>query len=84
MESFAVDGPISFDENEQSDVDEDGVAVTRLGNAGEPFYLDNCGCRRVPQDDMPVGLLLAFAEARGEGADTLDDVKAAGLARVRE
>jgi hypothetical protein len=84
MESFAVEGPISFDEKEQSDVDVDGVTVTRLGNAGEPFYLDNCGCHRIPQDDMPVALLIAFAEARGEGADNLDDVKAAGLARVRE
>jgi hypothetical protein len=84
MDSFAVEGPISFDEKEQADEDEDGITVTRLGNAGEPFYLDNCAVSRVSQDDMPVGLMLAFAEARGEGADTLDDVKASGLARVRE
>jgi hypothetical protein len=85
MESFAaVEESIRFNEEEQTDEDKDGVSVTRLGNGGEPFYLDNCGCRRVPQDDMPVALLIAFAEARGEGADNLDDVKAAGLARVRE
>lgn len=84
MQGFAVEGPIRFDDEEQVYVDEDGVTVTRLGNAGEPFYLDNCGCRRLPQNEMPEALLLAFAEARGEGAGDLDDVKAAALARVRE
>lgn len=72
MDGFAID---------ETDVDENTVY---LGNAGEPFCLDNCGCRRVPQDDMPVALLLAFAEARGNGSDSLDDVKSAALATVRE
>jgi len=84
MQGFACEGPIHFDEQEQTDVDEDGITVTRLGNAGEPFYLDNCACRPLAQSDMPVALLIAFAEARGEGANTLDDVKSAALATVRE
>jgi hypothetical protein len=66
---------------EEADADED---TARLGNAGEPFDLTYCGMHALPQSDMPTALLMAFAEARGEGADSLDDVKAASLARARE
>lgn len=81
MDAVACDGEVRFNEEDQADEDLDGVSVTRLGNAGEPFYLDEVGCSRLPQSDMSLGLLLAFAEARGSGAADLDDVTAAGLAR---
>ena len=81
MDAVACDGEVRFNEEEQGDEDLVGIAVTRLGNAGEPFYLDEVGCSRLQQADMSLGLLLAFAEARGAGAATLDDVTAAGLAR---
>lgn len=84
MASFAAEGEIRFDDEEQSYFDENDAHVTLLGNAGEPFVLDDCGIQRIPQSDMPEGLLLAFAEARGDGAKTLDDVPAARLAAVRE
>ena len=71
MSAFAID---------EADADED---TERLGNASEPFDLTYCGVRRLPQSDMPVGLLMALAEARGAGADTVDDVACAALARVR-
>jgi len=66
---------------EETDADED---TARLGNAGEPFDLTYCGMHALPQSDMPTVLLMAFAEARGEGANCLDDVKSAALATVRE
>ena len=72
MGGFAID---------EADANED---TARLGNAGEPFDLTYCDCRPLAQSDMPVALLIAFAEARGEGANTLDDVKSAALATVRE
>lgn len=84
LDSCSVEGPVSFDEKEQGYFDEDGAAVTLLGNAGEPFYLDNIGMRRVPQSDMPVNLLVAFAEARGAGASTLEDVTSAYLACIQK
>ena len=72
MQGFAID---------EADADED---TARLGNAGEPFDLTYCGMHHLAQSDMPEALLIAFAEARGEGASTLDDVKSAALATVRE
>lgn len=72
MGGFAID---------EADADED---TARLGNAGEPFDLTYCGMHHLPQSDMPEALLIAFGEARGEGANTLDDVKSAALATVRE
>ena len=81
LDAVACDGEVRFNEEDQADEDLVGVAVTRLGNAGEPFYLDEVGCSRLQQADMSLGLLLAFAEARGSGADTLDGVTAVGLAR---
>ena len=58
-------GAFSVDE---ADADE---GTARLGNASEPFDLTYCGCRHLPQSEMPLPLLLAFAEARGAGADTV-------------
>lgn len=84
LDSCAVEGPVSFDEKEQGYFDEGGATVTLLGNAGEPFYLDNVGMRRVPQSEMPVNLLIAFAEARGAGASTLEDVTSAYLACAQD
>lgn len=72
MGGFAID---------EADADD---YTARLGNAGEPFDLTYCDCRPLAQSDMPVALLIAFAEARGEGATCLDDVKSAALATVRE
>jgi len=72
MNSFAID---------EADADED---TTRLGNASEPFDLAYCGIRHLPQSEMSVGLLMAFAEARGAAVDTLDDVACAALARSKE
>lgn len=72
MGGFAID---------EADANED---TARLGNAGEPFDLTYCGCHPLAQSDMPEALLIAFAEARGEGANTLDDIKSAALATVRE
>lgn len=72
MDGFAID---------EADADEE---TARLGNASEPFDLTSCHVARLPQSDMPTALLIAFGEARGEGANTLDDVKSAALATVRE
>ena len=72
MDSLAID---------EADADED---TARLGNASEPFDLTYCAICALPQNEMSVGILMAFAEARGAGADTLDDVACAALAMVRE
>ena len=55
--------------------DEDSVDWTSLGNAGEPADLTNVWLQTVRLDPTKDSLLcIAFAEARGSGADTLDDV----------
>lgn len=60
---------------EEADADEDSA---RLGNAGEPANLDNAWIRTVRLDPKQDCLLLvAFAEARGEAVDTLDDIRVA-------
>lgn len=49
--------------------------VTLLGNAGEPFNLDHAWIRPVALDLEKDGrLLVAFAEARGAGYKTLEEV----------
>ena len=72
MGAFAID---------EADADEE---TAHLGNAGEPFDLTYCGCRHLPQSEMSIGLLMAFAEARGAGVNTLDDVACAAMARSKE
>ena len=72
MDSLAID---------EADADED---TARLGNAGEPFDLTYCGVCALPQNEMSVGILMAFAEARGAGVNTLDDVACAAMARSKE
>ena len=56
---------------DEEDADDE---TPRLGNAGEPADLDHAWMREVRltwQDDAK--LIAAFSEARGSGADTLDD-----------
>jgi len=72
MGAFAID---------EADADEE---TARLGNASEPFDLAYCGIRHLPQSEMSIGLLMAFAEARGAAVDTLDDVACAALAQSKE
>ena len=47
---------------------------TGLGNAGEPCDLSNCRLSAVDFTNIPIATYARFAEARGSGADTLDDV----------
>jgi len=49
-------------------------AIIRLGNAGEPFDAVHIWARECPIDKQPLATLLAFAEARGASADTLDGI----------
>lgn len=65
---------------DEADADDDECA--RLGNAGEPADLSNCRlyvvkfCRAGNDAEIKDSckLLCRFAEARGAGADTLDDI----------
>jgi hypothetical protein len=66
MQGFAVEGEVVFDEAEQ-DYTVDGTSVTLLGNAGEPFDLTYCGCRRVDMSSLPTEVVQAFRYAEAEG-----------------
>jgi len=57
--------------------EEEREALAYLGNAGEAADLTNVGLEDVkldPKHKKDLSLLLKFAEARGAGADTLDDL----------
>ena len=54
--------------DDESDIDED---TARLGNAGAPCNLNYTWIDPVDLSKLPLPVLLAFAEARGAGNDTL-------------
>jgi hypothetical protein len=55
-------------------LDEDGnETCVRLGNASEPYDIENLTIEELDPNSLPVQLLCKFAEARGRGLDTLDD-----------
>jgi hypothetical protein len=56
--------------------DEDRTeAISYLGNAGEPADLEHCWIGRVEFDKVrDFDLILKFAELRGSGGKTLDDI----------
>jgi hypothetical protein len=57
--------------------EEERDELAYLGNAGEAADLSNVGLEAVkfdPKREKDLHLLLKFAEARGAGADTLDDL----------
>lgn len=70
MDSFLV----SEEDARADDPEEDADGICRLGNASEPFDLTYGWIRHAPVDPIKTPwLALAFAEARGAGARTLDE-----------
>lgn len=55
----------------QDEIDNDFVA---LGNASEPFDLQNGHIEKVKFATVPLELMCMWAEARGQGKKTLEDV----------
>ena len=75
MDCFALDEAdcAKHDHNEANAYEcENCEGCARLGNASEPFNLDDCHVQQVDLDPSKHWkLLIAFAEARGAGRDTL-------------
>jgi len=62
---------------EDDDIDEEDMEVGEysfIGNAGEPADLTNLDIEAVDLSQQSLELLIAFAEARGACADTLDNI----------
>lgn len=71
MDAFQVSEEDATDEDNP---EEDAEGIARAGNASEPFDLSDAWIRPATVDPITTPFLaLAFAEARGANADTLDD-----------
>ena len=66
---------IALDEDDAEDrTDSDGNEdFARLGNASEPFDLDNVRMHKIPWKDLPEETQHAFLMSRDEGFDNLDE-----------
>lgn len=75
-DSGLLDGFMA-DENELKDLTDEEIDETymRLGNASEPFAVNqNSRIRVIEFKDVPVELMVLWAEARGKGDRDLKDV----------